>query len=321
MTAAEPPPPPAPEPAPAPPPAPAPDPTAEEHAVPARVRRLAEALGPATLATALLFYFGYVATRARYVYFGVPVDMTGLSNQDLMLDGLEVIFVPASMIFLGVMALVGVHALVLWMLSRDADARNDTSAAAFLAYGFVLVGVLLIGRALIGILVQGPEVSVVIGATPLSLAFGPTAVAYGIWIHGRRRGRPVLPLRLARNGVMCAIALGVAGLFWASTQLAWAYGTGRGEQDAEDLADRPEVVVDTREPLDGVPTGVTQARLGTAGESAREYRHRYRGFRLLLASGGRLFLVTPNWELGRDATVVLPYGNDVRVRLMPQRDG
>ncbi|WP_371671651.1 hypothetical protein OG985_30940 [Streptomyces sp. NBC_00289] len=316
MTAPEPPPPHAPEPAPAP--TPAPEPTAEDHAVPARVRRLAEALGPATLATALLFYFGYVATRARYDYFGVPVDMTGRSNQDLMLDGLEVVFVPASMIFLGFMALVGVHALVLWVLSRDADARNDTSAAAFLAYCFVLVGVLLIGRALIGIFVQGSEVSVVIGATPLSLAFGPAAVAYGIWIHGRRRGRPVLPLSLARNGVMCTIALGVAGLFWASTQLAWAYGTGRGEQDAEALADRPEVVVDTKEPLDGVPTGVTQVRLGTAGESGRTYHHRYRGFRVLMTSGGRLFLVTPQWRLGRDQTVVLPYGDDIRVQLMPQ---
>ena len=27
---------------------------------------------------------------------------------------------------------------------------------------------------------------------------------------------------------MCVLALGVAGLFWASTQLAWAYGKGRG---------------------------------------------------------------------------------------------
>ncbi|WP_329217138.1 hypothetical protein OG352_14230 [Streptomyces sp. NBC_01485] len=294
------------------------DPPEPGSAVAARVRQLAEALGPATLATALLFYFGYVATRARYAYFGVPVDMTGRSNQDLMLDGLEVVFVPATMIFLGIMTLIGIHALTLWLLSRDADAGDDTSAATFLAYGFLLVGVLLIGRALIGIFVQGPEVSVIIGATPLSLAFGPAAVAYGVWIHGRRRGRPVLPLHLARNGVMCALALGVAGLFWASTQLAWAYGTGRGKQDAAALADRPEVVVDTKEPLDGLPTGVTAARLGTAGESVRTFRHRYRGFRLLMASGGQLFLVTPQWMSGRDQTVVLPYGDDIRVQLIPQ---
>ncbi|MFI5792431.1 hypothetical protein [Streptomyces sp. NPDC051677] len=294
------------------------DPPEPGSAVPARVRQLAEALGPATLATALLFYFGYIATRARYAYFGVPVDMTGRSNQDLMLDGLEVVFVPATMIFLGIMTLVGIHALTLWLLNRNADAEDDSSAAAFLAYGFLLVGVLLIGRALIGIFLQGPEVSVIIGATPLSLAFGPAAVAYGVWIHGRQRGRPVLSLRLARNGAMCAIALGVAGLFWASTQLAWAYGTGRGKQDADALADRPEVVVDTKEPLDRLPTGVGSSKLGAAGESGRTFHYRYRGFRLLMASGGRLFLVTPQWQAGRDQTVVLPYGDDIRVQLLPQ---
>ncbi|MEU6256358.1 hypothetical protein [Streptomyces sp. NPDC047043] len=64
---------------------------------------------------------------------------------------------------------------------------------------------------------------------------------------------------------------------------------------------------------------MTATRLGTAGESTREYRYRYRCFRLLLASGGRLFLVTPQWRLGRDQTIVLPYEDDIRVQLMPQR--
>jgi hypothetical protein len=289
-------------------------------AVPDRLRRLAEALGPATLATALLLYFGYIATRARYAYFGVPVEMTGRSNQDLMLDGMEVVFVPAAMIFLGVMLLVAIHALTLWVLSRDTTTGDETSAAAFLAYGFVLVGVLLIGRALIGMFVQGSDVSVVFGTTPLSLAFGPAAVAYGVWIYGRQRGRPLLSSRLARNGVMCAVALGVFGLFWGSTQLAWAYGKGRGEGDVKGLGKRPEVVVDTKEPLDALPTGVRENRLGGDGRGGRTYLYRYRGFRLLMASGGRLFLVTPQWRAGRDQTVVLPYGDDIRVQLVAQQD-
>jgi hypothetical protein len=289
---------------------------AGRQVVSARLRQIAEALGPATLATALLIYFGYVATRARYDYFGVPVDMTGRSNQDMMLDGLEVVFVPAAMIFLGVLLLVGIHSLVLWLLARETgDAGSE--AKAYLAYGFVLVGVLLIARAMIGIFVQGPETSVIIGVTPFSLAFGPAAVAYGVWIEGQRRGRPLLPQNLARNGVMCAIALGVAGLFWASTQLAWAYGTGRGEEDAADLVDRPEVAVDTKDPLDALPPGVTATRLDTEGDSAT-YRYRYHGFRLLLASGGRLFLVSPEWRHGRDQTIVLPYDKDTRVRLAPR---
>lgn len=50
-----------------------------------RIRQLTEAVGPTTPATALLIYFGYVATRARFDYFGVSLEMTGLSNQSLLL--------------------------------------------------------------------------------------------------------------------------------------------------------------------------------------------------------------------------------------------
>ncbi|MFD9903077.1 hypothetical protein [Streptomyces sp. NPDC059063] len=310
-------PPPAPPPPPPPPPPPESEDTGGQQPVSARIRQLAEAVGPTTLATALLIYFGYVATRARYDYFGIPVDMTGRSNQSLILDGLEVVYVPAALIFLGVLTLAGIHACVLRLLAHGT--RDGTPADnAFLAYAIILIGVLLIGRALVGILVPDSETSVVIGVTPLALAFGPAAVAYGVWVYGRQRGRPLLPQRLARNGAMAAIGLTVAGLFWASTQLAWAYGTGRGKEDAAELVDRPEVVVDTKDPLDGLPTGVATSRLGTAGSGEGAYHHRYRNFRLLLASGGRLFLVTPDWERGRDQTVVLPYGDDIRVQLLPQ---
>ncbi|MFI7497761.1 hypothetical protein ACIBVL_04480 [Streptomyces sp. NPDC049687] len=297
------------------------DPAPAQQPVSVRIRQFAEAVGPTTLVTALLFYFGYIATRARYEYFGVPVDMTGRSNQDLMLDGLEVIYVPAVILFLAALALVGIHALVLWVLSRDSgEGGPAASTSAFVAYGFLLIGVLLTAQALIGVFTPNYETSVRIGIVPVSLAFGPAAVAYGVWIYGRQRGHPLLSERLARNGAMFAILLCVAGLFWASTQLAWAYGQGRGEEDVERLADRPEVVVDTRVPLNGLPTGVTETRVGAAGQTAGAYRYRYQGFRLLLASGGRLFLVTADWEKGRDQTVVLPYKNDIRVQLVPHGD-
>ncbi|WP_329331652.1 hypothetical protein OG866_02505 [Streptomyces sp. NBC_00663] len=294
-----------------------PESAADQLPVSTRVRKLAEAIGPTTLATALLVYFGYVATRARYEYFGVPLDMTGLSNQDLMLQGLEVVYVPAALMFLGILTCVGIHAFVKWLLAHDTGSGVSTNRA-LLAYLIILIGMLLIARALIGMFHPDSNTSVVIGATPLSLAIGPAAVAYGVWVYAQQRGRPLLSQRLARNGALAAVGLFIAGLFWASTQLAWAYGTGRGEEDAAELVDRPEVVIDTKDPLDGLPTGVTETPLDAKGKDAGAYHHRYAGFRLLLSSGGRLFLVTPDWMLGRDRTVVLPYGDDVRVQLLPQ---
>ncbi|MET9239867.1 hypothetical protein [Nonomuraea sp. NPDC003709] len=284
-----------------------------QEAVSARVRQLAEAVGPTTLATALLIYFGYVATRARFDYFGISLDMTGLSNQSLLLDGLEVVYVPAALICLGALLVIAVHATVSWQLAR----RPGDTVNTFLAAGFTLVGLLLIGRAMIGIFLGDADTSVVIGATPLALASGPAMVAYGIHIHGKNRGRPLMSPRLARNGVLSVLGLAVAGLFWASTTVAWAYGTGRGEQDAHDLPKRAEVILDMKEPLQDVPPGITHIRLKTTGKDP-SYAHRYRGFRLLLASGGRLFLVNPEWKLGRDQTIVVPYDNGIRVQLISQ---
>ncbi|MFF4836361.1 hypothetical protein [Streptomyces sp. NPDC001315] len=286
---------------------------ADQDPISTRIQQFTEAIGPTTLATALLIYFGYVATRARFDYFGVPLEMTGLSNQTLLLYGLEVVYVPAALIFLGVLTVVAIHATVKWRLTRDPEDATNT----FLAAGIALVGVLLIGRALIGMFVQGEETSVVIGTTPLALAFGPATLAYGAWVHGKNRGRPLLPARLARNAAMCTIGLAVAGLFWASTQIAWAYGTGRGEEDARELMERPEIIIDTKEPLVELPTGITETALATAGED-RTFAYRYRGFRLLLSSGDRLFLVTPTWMLGRDQTVVVPDDGNVRIQLLPQ---
>jgi hypothetical protein len=284
-----------------------------QEAISARVRQLAVAAGPSTLATALLIYFGYVATRARFDYFGLSLDMADLSNQSLLLYGLEVVYVPAALICLGALVVIGVHAAVSWQLARCPG--NMTNA--FLAAVIALVGVLLVGRAMIGIFLQGSATSVEIGATPLALAFGPAAVAYGIHVHGKNRGRPLMSPRLARNGVLSVLGLAVAGLFWASTTIATAYGTGRGEQDALDLPKRAEVILDVKEPLQDVPSGITHIALSATGKDP-SFAHRYRGFRLLLASGGRLFLVNPEWKLGRDQTIVVPYDNGIRIQLISQ---
>jgi hypothetical protein len=206
-----------------------------------------------------------------------------------------------------------VHATVRWQLAR----RPGDTANALLAAGIALVGVLLIGRALIGIFVQGTATSVVVNTTPLALAFGPGIVAYGVWAYGENHGNSLVPRRLARSGVACAIGLAIAGLFWSSTQLAWAYGTGRGEEDAGELYKRPEVIVDTKEPLVGLPSGVVQTALTPSGKGDT-YANRYRGFRLLLTSGGHLFLVTATWTLGRDQTIVLPYDDNIRIQLISQ---
>lgn len=42
-------------------------------------------IAPTTALTTLLFYFGYVSSRAQYDYFGVDVDTVGLTTQDYVM--------------------------------------------------------------------------------------------------------------------------------------------------------------------------------------------------------------------------------------------
>src|SRR5215207_4454572 len=53
-------------------------------------------IAPATLITTLLFYFGYVSSRAQYDYFGVDVDTIGLTTQDYVVRSPQPLLVPLA---------------------------------------------------------------------------------------------------------------------------------------------------------------------------------------------------------------------------------
>jgi hypothetical protein len=293
-----------------------------------RLKQLTNVVAPTTLVTSLLFYFGYVGTRSRFEYFGVYLDMTDLSNQRLLLYGLEVIYVPAALGFLAVLFAATFHAGIAWLL----DVRKSDTAILIIGPGAVLLGVLVIGRALVGILVTSVYDREILGTTPLALALGPIAAAYGIWICARRARRTVgrsdrarliqwydsaSMARLRRAGVICVVGLAVAGLFWAVNVFAWASGDARAYKDALGLPEQPEVVLDSGERLTDIPAGVTESPL-PARQST--FRYRYRGLRLLLASGDRLFLVPQHWT-AKGRTLVVPYDGHVRIQLIPKPGG
>src|SRR3954469_15545543 len=71
-------------------------------------------VAPASVLSALLFYFGYVSSRSQYEYFGVDVDTIGLSTQDYVMRSPQPLLVP-----LLVLTLVGAGLLVLHALIRS----------------------------------------------------------------------------------------------------------------------------------------------------------------------------------------------------------
>jgi hypothetical protein len=284
-----------------------------------RAKEIANVIAPISVITALLVYFGYIGTKARFEYFGLYLDLTNLSNRDLMLYGMEVVYVPAALAFLTLFAALAGHTGIRFLLSHARTAYIQLFAAFF-----ALLGLALTGRAVAGIL--APEIArlEIPATTPLTLAAGPALITYACWIavqttHGRRPAftnwYDSAPIAATRRTTLVAVAgVAVAGLFWAANSFAWAFGSNRGYQDALDLPSRPELVVDTTEPLTDLPANVTQTRLST--DKASKYQYRYRGLRLLLQSDNRLFAVPSHWT-ANSRTMIIPYDTDIRVQVIP----
>ena len=221
-------------------------------------------VAPATALSALLFYFGYVSTRAQYLYFGLDVDTIGLSTQAFVMRSPQPLLVPLLVLFLLVAGGIAVNR---WLGSRLA---GHTGAA-------------------------------------LALGAGITAYAMGV-----RRG----PVRL-RVALWLTVA---AAVFWTNATLAQWSGTGLGQEQASRLNELPRVVLDTRERLYLRNADVSEAALQT--EEGQTFRYRYRGLRLLVQNGDRMFLVpctervTPCPYHQGSATLVVRFSDSTRVQFL-----
>lgn len=82
-------------------------------------------VAPATFVSALLFYFGYVYSRASFLYFGLDIDTVGLSTQAFVMRSPQALLVPAILLTLGACGATLVHVMV---LRRGVAARVSGAA-------------------------------------------------------------------------------------------------------------------------------------------------------------------------------------------------
>lgn len=278
-----------------------------------RLRVAAGIVAPTTAITALLYYFGYVSTRARFGWFGVDLATLRLSTQEVVLHSAAVLFVPV-----GALLLLGV--LGSW-LHAAARRRLDRAAGhpvlRRVAVVTVAAGALLLVRGVVGIVRPGIAETEFPGTTPLCLGAGALAVGYGRYLMvGSAPGQPRrtgADRRLEDTAWVLVWGLVVLSLFWLANTFAAAYGRGQAVADAQDLRSRPAVVLDTSERLYIDHPGVGETSLPATPE--QRLRYRYRGLRLLIAAGGRLFLVPEQWQDG-SGVVVVPDNDDVRVQYL-----
>ncbi|WP_207218931.1 hypothetical protein [Pengzhenrongella frigida] len=249
-------------------------------------------VAPATLVSALLFYFGYVSARAQFAYFGVDVDTLGFSTQEFVMRAPQPLLVPTLVLLLGTAALVWGNGAV----RRRLDAVPSGSASRWLVVlrsaGAVLLGVALVLLLAFPLVGSWPAFPLV---TPALLGVGAGLLARGAtWATGRSRP--------GRTTIVLLVLVVVASVFWLTATLAQWSGTGQAKALARDLVSLPAVVVDTAEPLFAGDPAVVETTFPP--EEGQTYRYRYRGLRLLAEGDGRLFLVPERWSPSGSTFVV-----------------
>jgi hypothetical protein len=253
-------------------------------------------IAPVTFVTALLFYFGYVSSRAQYSYFGVDVDALGMGTREFVMRSPQGILVPGLLVILLAAATVGGIAV----FRSGRVGRTATLATA--ATGSLL---LVVGLALVFAYPVIGEWAGYALLTPLVLATGAGLVS----LAGRPLGLPFAVVALL-------VVFIVVSTFWATATLAQWTGRGIARHTAQHLGDLPAVVLDTHERLylrDGVTTEKTLAPTeGAEPEKDQTFRYRYYGLRLLVQAGDRMFLVPERWTPS-NSTLVFDL-DDVRVK-------
>ena len=299
-------------------------------------------IAPATVLSAVLFYFGYVSSRAQYRYFGVDVDTIGLSTRDYVMRSPQPLLVP-----LLVLTLLGVGGVVLHTAIRrriatavagaaDHESTSEVTRIRNLARRGIVAGlaVLGLGVVLLFLYTYIRDWALYNLVTPLFIAFGASVIAYS-WhvlnlLTPPRRGAVILTgavgtVALRRSaGVLIGVVV-AASMFWATATIAQWSGRGIAQYDARHLDRFPTVILDTQERLyltDGCqhPAAlhtpcIEETALPTS--PGQTYHYRYRHFRLLIEGRAQMFLVPDVWSAS-DSTLVVPLDGSVRVQFQFQ---
>ncbi|MDQ1739588.1 MAG: hypothetical protein QOE53_1240 [Pseudonocardiales bacterium] len=296
-------------------------------------------IAPATLLSGLLFYFGYVSSRAQYEYFGVDVDTIGLSTQDYVMRSPQPLLVPLLVLtVLAVLAMLAHAAISRRVFAPDSEAGGPLRLDRYrqLARRTVLVGlaVLVGGMALLLCYPYLREWALFALVTPLLIGSGAALAGYGARIQARlqptrpppgpddetRRGRAqadnsLLALRRYASGALVVVI--VANIFWATATIAQWSGRGLAHYNATHLDRLPSIILDTQQRLFLRSPGIKETALPTA--PGQTFRYRYRHLRLLIQGNDRMFLVPDRWSAS-NSTLIVALDSTVRVQFQFQND-
>ena len=261
-----------------------------------RAADLLAAIGPPlTIATALLVYFGWARTDAQSKTMGLDVSLFGYTVQDFVLRSIPSLFIPLVWLLI---------AAVLWLtldriLARQLDAGHRVGVGR-LAWVFLFGGVACAAAMWLAVILQPGRTLLYV---PYIMAGGVLLAAWGLSLRRRSRDDRGYTVTAVSRGtertlVLCLVTL---LLFWGTSDFAQALGRGLAVSYEEQSALLPTAVVYSTERLAISAPNVSEESSGTAEHPS----YRYNGLRLLVGSGGRIFLLNEGWTIRSGKVVVL----------------
>lgn len=301
------------------------------------------------LITALFYYFGWVYAHSYFAYFGIDVALVGYSTADYVLRSINVAYFPFIYVVFAVLALLGLHRLVLTPMLTSAlpatspspntfRGANGMSPARPVAVSTVdwarrfsrwrqeraetwwivdaiqIIAIILVAVVFAGVLLPdqfGIRMGLVL---PLLLMFGTSVLGYVAHLRSRRPDKfpvatLVLPATPSRVYILTLLALGLLGGLWAVSLYGNRVGTSRAAEFAHQLQDQPGVTVYSTERLALNGPGITIAEI----PQPAKYHYQYTGLRLLIRAPDKFLLMPAKWQHGRDRIFLLRDDNSIRI--------
>jgi hypothetical protein len=263
-------------------------------------------VGPVTLLSGILYYFGYVSARTFYAYFGISLSILEFSPASYLVRSADTFFRPVATVLVVVLAVYTCHRLLGHYLGRADPRRVRRVSLAVLAAGLAL-GVLGMAG------IYGWSLGLV---SPLALASAGLLVEYGFLLlarHGKPTGQVAQLVGSGvhlRRGLLAALVL--TAIFWAVTTLAQRRGEHNAQLTELTLILQPQAVVYSDRDLHLPGPGVGRTVLDGDQNS---YQFRYNGLRPLLHANDRWFLLPLHWRHNNGSTVIVLHDEPGRVRV------
>ncbi|MCW2576721.1 MAG: hypothetical protein JWR66_2751 [Modestobacter sp.] len=276
-------------------------------ALPRVLKVVGAIVAPTSLLTGLLFYFGRSRGAGYYRYFHVNATVLDLSTNDVLVAGVDGLFVPISVACS--LALVALWLNRLLLTRMPDGARRRVLRVLVPAAGTVGAGLMTL--AFVDLFTDGAVLGVNSPTGGLGLALGVVLSLYAVRLV--RLESPVAGRRPAGGGLAewaAAFLLVSIGLFWAAGGYAFGVGTGGASTLHRALPGVPEAVLYSERSLSLVVPGVTEVR---CADPDAAYRFRYDGLRLVRRAGDQYLLLPATWNRDTGVAVLISRGAGIRL--------